>query len=166
MKYFLSALIFALFIVNDVKGQTQTAGPTVQTSPAKGAQITLDNAIFSFGVIPYNSSGKHIFTVTNTGIEPLIIYNCIKGCGCTQVEWTKTPIMPGEKGFVIATYNTKIIGHFSRGVDVYSNDINNSKVNIKLKGEVLVVPGGEVPPVVVKDGKKPPIASPPTDTKW
>jgi hypothetical protein len=165
MKYFLSAMILSLFIVKDLKGQASATSSTTQTSPAKGAQITFDNSIYSFGVIPYNSSGKHIFAITNTGTEPLIIYNCIKGCGCTQVEWTKMPIKPGEKGFVVATYNTKIIGHFSRGVDVYSNDPNNPKVNIKLKGEVLVVPGGEAPPIVTEE-KRSKVTASPTDTKW
>jgi hypothetical protein len=43
---------------------------------------------------------------------------------------------PSEKGMIMATYNTGHIGNFSRGVDVYSNDLNNPKVNLRLKGDV------------------------------
>ena len=166
MKKLLIYLAFVL-VLNQAYSQTQQASQqsNVKSTVVKSPIITFDNTIQDFGIIPYNGSGKHIFVVTNTGTEPLIIYNCIKGCGCTQVDWTKTPIMPGQKGFVLATYNTKKIGEFNRGVDVYSNDTNRPKINIRLKGSVEVVPGGETPPIVVEDKKRDTTKNK-EDTKW
>jgi hypothetical protein len=128
-----------------------------------GPVLSFDNIVHDFGIIPYNGPGSHIYVITNTGTEPLIIYNCIKGCGCTDVEWTKEPIFPGKKGMVKATYNTKKIGEFSRGVDVYSNDPAMQKVNLRLKGSVIVMPGGEAPPIVTEAKTAVKTAS---DNKW
>jgi hypothetical protein len=122
-----------VIIVSYVQAQTATNPASITKS---GPQIKFDNIIHDFGIIPYMGNGSHIYIITNTGTEPLIIVNCVKGCGCTAVDWTKDPILPGNKGMVKATYNTKIKGSFSRGVDVYSNDPNNIRINLRLKGTV------------------------------
>jgi hypothetical protein len=152
MKPILSLLIFSMFIKTALHAQTI---PNTTPAIAKvGAVITFDETVHDFGMIAYNGPGTHVYVITNTGTEPLIIYNCVKGCGCTQVDWTKEPINPGQKGMVKATYNTKKIGEFNRGVDVYSNDFSKSKINIRLKGLVEVVPGGEVPPIITESKTK------------
>jgi hypothetical protein len=99
MKKKLLYLALSIFSFSFLYAQTPSTTRPLQTatSAIKGAEITIDQVVHDFGVIPYNGDGKHIFIITNTGTEPLIIYNCIKGCGCTQVDWTKTPIKPGEK---------------------------------------------------------------------
>jgi hypothetical protein len=160
MKPILS-LLFCVLFTTATQAQTAPAAATTPAVAKKGAIINFDNIVHDFGLISYNSAGEHIYVITNTGTEPLIIYNCIKGCGCTQVDWTKEPIMPGQKGMVKASYNTKIIGQFSRGVDVYSNDFSKPKINLRLKGTVEVVPGGEAPPIVTG-----PTTAKKEDTKW
>ncbi len=104
-----------------------------------GAHITFTSSIHDFGVIQYKSDASYVYVFTNTGSEPLTITNCIKGCGCTSVDWTKDPIKPGGKGLIKATYDSKKIGYFNKGVDVYSNDAINPKVNLRLKGTVVKV---------------------------
>ena len=150
--FFISAGVSLITLCNSSYAQTKpvatTANLATKSAEVTGAKINFDNTVHDFGIIPYNGPGTHVYVITNTGNEPLIIYNCVKGCGCTEVAWTKEPIMPGQKGMVRAAYNTKKIGDFSRGVDVYSNDQTNPKVNIRLKGSVEVVPGGEAPPIV------------------
>lgn len=128
-------IIISMLLTIALHAQTQTpTKPAVTTK--SGSQITFDNIVHDFGVIPYMGNGSHVFVFTNTGTEPLIIVNCVKGCGCTSVDWTKDPILPGKKGMIKATYNTKKTGSFSRGVDVYSNDLNNLRINLRLKGIV------------------------------
>ena len=128
-------IIISVLVITVSNIQAQTA--TIPTSITKsGPQIKFDNTVHDFGTIPYMGNGSHIYIITNTGTEPLIIVNCVKGCGCTAIDWTKDPILPGKKGMVKATYNTRIKGRFSRGVDVYSNDLNNLRINLRLQGTV------------------------------
>jgi hypothetical protein len=155
-------LLFTLVSKSPVKAQT-TNSPETKSAPKTGGKATFDNIVCDFGIIGYNSAGSHVYVITNTGDAPLVIYNCIKGCGCTNVEWTKTPINPGQKGYIKAVYNTKIIGHFSKGVDVYTSDPDNAKINLRLKGEVMVLPDGEKPPLVEKSPQN---QSSKADVKW
>lgn len=138
MKRNLLIIVSMLVItVSNVQAQIVTNATSITKS---GPQIKFDNIVHDFGTIPYMGNGSHIYIITNTGTEPLIIVNCVKGCGCTAVDWTKDPILPGNKGMVKATYNTRIKGRFSRGVDVYSNDPNNIRINLRLKGTVEIDP--------------------------
>ncbi len=105
-----------------------------------GAKIEFDNIRHDFGVVLYNGDAFHKYVFTNTGSVPLIIKECLKGCGCTSVDWTKEAILPGKKGFVKATFNTQIVGHFNKGVDVYTNTLT-PRVNLRLIGTVEKLPG-------------------------
>jgi hypothetical protein len=58
-------------------------------------------------------------------------------CGCTLVEWTKDPILPGQSTEIIVKYNTKIIGTIKRSIVVNTNDRNNERVLLILTGNVV-----------------------------
>jgi hypothetical protein len=111
----------------------------IDTTAKRYVQISFESTIHDFGIIPYKGNGTYVYVFTNTGTAPLMITNCVKGCGCTSVDWTKDPVLPGEKGMVKATYDTRKVGTFSRGVDVYSN-ASIPKINLRLKGTVEKAP--------------------------
>lgn len=142
-------IIISMFLMAGVYAQTPAASNPANTST--GPKITFNNITHNFGTVPYMGDGSHLFVITNQGTEPLIITKCVKGCGCTVVNWTKFPILPGKKGLVKATYNTRKPGPFNRGVDVYSNDPNNPKINLRLIGNVdnePATPHSPTPPTV------------------
>ena len=64
-----------------------------------------------------------VFTYTNVGETPLIINQAVASCGCTVPEYTKKPVMPGEKGEIKITYNGagKFPGHFKKSITVRTN---------------------------------------------
>ena len=39
------------------------------------------------------------YNFTNTGDKPLVISKVTSSCGCTEVDWTKSPIPAGGKGY-------------------------------------------------------------------
>ncbi len=102
--------------------------------------IVLDKTVYDFGTIGYGSNGTFEFTVRNAGAEPLIISNVQKSCGCTSVDWTKDPIKQGQTGVIKVTYNTKIIGPFTKNITVTSN-AKTPQVVLTFKGTV-----GSAPP--------------------
>jgi hypothetical protein len=136
IQHILYIALLSLLSLTAVHAQTPASSPSGTSANTAGPRITFDNTVHDFGLIAYKSPGTHTYVVTNTGTTPLIITNCIKGCGCTSVDWTKDSIMPGAKGLVRAAYDTRKVGHFSRGVDVFSNDSTNPKINLRLTGTV------------------------------
>ena len=105
---------------------------------AQKAVITFANNTHDFGQI--NEDGGNAVTTfefTNTGNAPLIIQRVNASCGCTTPEWTRTPIEPGEKGRVTASYNPiGRPGAFSKAIYVYSN-ASNEMERLTISGNVI-----------------------------
>lgn len=92
----------------------------------KQAEIKFDKLIHDFGKFSEKDPVVScVFTYTNVGETPLIINQAVASCGCTVPEYTKKPIMPGEKGEIKITYNGagKFPGHFKKSITVRTNGV-------------------------------------------
>lgn len=87
------------------------------------------------GNIPQGKPKLIRFEFTNTGSKPIIIQNVAPSCGCTTADYTKTPIQPGKKGFVEASYNAVAVGPFMKTVNVTTSDSKTPKT-LSFKGVV------------------------------
>lgn len=72
----------------------------------KGAILKFDTLHHGFGDLQSGEEVACRFAFTNTGTAPLLIQDVKAGCGCTNVEYPRQPLKPGEKGVVELTYNT------------------------------------------------------------
>lgn len=119
--------------------ESTTSTKTVD-SPSKGAPaITFEETEFDFGEIMQGDTVVHVFSFTNTGTEPLIIYDAKAGCGCTIPEYEKDhPIMPGEKGEIKLIFNSKgKKAQQNKAVKITTN-VSDIKEEVMLKGFVKV----------------------------
>lgn len=88
------------------------------------------------GNIPQGKPKLIRFEFTNTTSKPIIIENVAPSCGCTTADYTKTPIAPGKKGFVEASYNAAAPGPFIKNVNVTTSDSKTPKT-LTFKGVVV-----------------------------
>jgi hypothetical protein len=103
---------------------------SINSQEFKFEQETID-----YGKIIKGSEGERTFVFTNVGDAPLIIQNIKSSCGCTVPKKPENPIMPGEKGEIKVSYDTKRIGGFSKQITILSNAITARKI-VKIKGFV------------------------------
>lgn len=90
----------------------------------KQAEIKFDKYTHNFGKFSEMSPKVTcVFTYTNVGNAPLVINQAVASCGCTVPEYTKQPVMPGQKGEIKVTYNGagKFPGHFKKSITVRTN---------------------------------------------
>ena len=113
----------------------------------KGAQIIAKELTYDFGAIAEaNGLASHVFTIQNTGDEPLVITRITASCGCTRPEWSKAPIAPGKTAEVKISFDPKgRPGPFYKTISIYSNGKKGS-YNLAIKGTVTPKP---VKPVYV-----------------
>jgi hypothetical protein len=78
-------------------------------STAMNLQANWVTRVKEFGVLPTGPAAEFTFSFTNTGTEPITIAEAAPSCSCTVADYTKTPIQPGEQGWVKAVYETQ--GH-------------------------------------------------------
>lgn len=74
-----------------------------------------------FGTILWKEPVSAKFTVTNRGNQPLVITYVSTDCGCTDAQWTQSPIAPGASGEVTATFDAGLLGRFHKSIGIYSN---------------------------------------------
>jgi hypothetical protein len=101
--------------------------------------IKFDKTTYDFGTIAYASNGTCEFTFKNTGVQPLIISDVHKTCGCTSVDWTKDPVKQGQSGIIKVTYDTKRVGPFTKTITVTSN-AKTPTIPLIFKGTVESAP--------------------------
>ncbi|MCR5003492.1 MAG: DUF1573 domain-containing protein [Bacteroidales bacterium] len=71
-----------------------------------GNAIEFDKVIYDFGDVIVDSGPlKATYTLKNIGSAPLVIYQVVSSCGCTEAKWTKEPIQPGKTGTVTGVYS-------------------------------------------------------------
>jgi len=109
--------------------QAQEIPPTSKDS------IIFASTTHDYGTIVQASDGSCEFKFTNKGKAPIILNNVQASCGCTAPEWTRTPVAPGTTGTIKVTYNTSLVGAFTKSITVSSNAVNSPLVLI-IKGNV------------------------------
>ena len=103
--------------------------------------FSCDEMVFDFGrVRETDGYAVHQFYIKNTGSAPLVITRVLTTCGCTQPEWSRTPIEPGQEGFVTVSYDmVDRQGPFSKNITVFTNERTLRHV-LTIKGEVIPKP--------------------------
>lgn len=102
-------------------------------------KATFDKEVQELGIVLWKHPATATFKVTNDGDKPLVISNVTTSCGCTEADWTKTPIAPGESGMVTSTFDAKALGHFDKSIGVYCNAAVRP-IYLTLRGEVSADP--------------------------
>jgi hypothetical protein len=114
-----------------------TNAPTAaRTTNVQGPMIEFDRKAHDYGTMQIGDDGSTTFKVSNTGDAPLIIKECVSGCGCTVPVCDKTPIPPGGSTDIHVTYDTKRPGRIHRTVTIRSNATNLHTVQLLIQGHV------------------------------
>lgn len=102
-----------------------------------GPVISADTTSVDFGLIDGEERVSHIFRITNTGDEPLMIMSVYSDCGCTTSDYSKDPVAPGESTELRVTFNPKgrPAGYFTKLVRIRSN-ASMKPFRIYVKGRI------------------------------
>lgn len=115
--------------------------------PSTLGQFQFPEMEYDFGAINEGQIIEHEFKFTNSGQAPLVISNITASCGCTTPDWTKTPVKPGEEGYVKVVFNsTAKSGSQAPTVSIQANT-NPTVTRLRMKGTVTPKNATGVAPV-------------------
>lgn len=100
------------------------------------ARFVADHEILKTGEIIYKQPRRIVFSFVNRGDKPLTLTDVHPSCGCTKVEYPKTPIAPGQRGEIIAIYDAAMLGTFSKHLHVYT-DATSDPILLTMQGRVV-----------------------------
>jgi hypothetical protein len=125
-------IIFSVFAQN--KGK-KDAEPAFVPKVTTGAEIEFNKNSHDYGTLEIGEVKTGVFTYTNVGNRPLVLFDVIVSCDCTEVEWQKEPVMPGKQGEIRVIYTAKTAGVIAKQVTVQSN-AQTDRIRLQLKGNV------------------------------
>lgn len=100
-------------------------------------KFDFEEITFDLGTVKSGESVTHEFKFKNSGDQDLIISQAKGSCGCTQPEYPKNPIAPGDEGVIKVTFNsTGISGQITKNITLIANTTPNTKV-LTITGEVI-----------------------------
>ena len=116
---------------------TTTAAPKPATPAANvtGAEISFEKKTIDYGTLKVGDVRTVEMVYTNVGKKPLLLENVTTNCDCTEVEWSRKPLMPGKSDVIKVTYTAKNPGLISKWVTVMSN-AETDRVILKTSGKV------------------------------
>lgn len=134
MRLFFGLLVFILF--NSIEAKVPIQDKEIKPACIKFGEKTHNVGSF-LSICPIV---VHTFYYTNIGEKPLVIHDVDPGCSCVRVEFSKKPILKGQRGAIKVTYDAskKYYGYFMRPIAV--------KANGKIERTVLYLKGYMIPP--------------------
>ncbi len=130
--FMLGATILSSFMLLTVGPIAAETGQPVSQPDIKFVKKTYD-----FGTVQKGDKVPHIFKFKNVGQSLLKISGVKTSCGCTVPKNFTKEIQPGEEGQIEVTFNsTNFMGAIHKTIYVSSNDPDEPKVSLSLKGTV------------------------------
>lgn len=142
MKRILFVLLSVLFINTSLFAQWESlignSAGKKELATNKKASLEWTQKEYDFGEVKHNNPQKIEFEFTNTGDKPIIITKAEASCGCTSLEYSKEPVLPGKKSYVSTVFDAKSLGTFSKTITVYFNiEAPHNVFDLKVKGVVV-----------------------------
>ena len=110
-----NSLFLCLLFAIGVQAQTsESATKTMATIDSTSKELppmanmpimTFDKKTINFGQLKTGDKPEVVYNFINTGDKDLDIL-IVSGCDCTELDWTRTTVKPGEKGFIKAIFHT------------------------------------------------------------
>jgi len=93
---------------------------SVALSNPKASVEWIETSI-DFGEVDFKKPVTAEFKFKNPGLIPLVINEVKTSCGCTVADFPKQPIVSGQEGKILVTFDAETEGQFSKTITVYSN---------------------------------------------
>ena len=134
----LSSVLGAAAFAGAVIISALSACPVIAHAAEGSPRIGVDSSVFDFGAIAQGSPVEHLFTINNTGTDPLKIERLNPSCGCTAASLSTQTIDPGNSATIRTVFDTTgFQGYKVKTVRVYSNDPQQPSIVLTLKGSVI-----------------------------
>ncbi len=109
----------------------------VPARAADGPQLVIDEPVFDFGTVEQGTSVEHTFRLRNAGHAELRLDHVKTSCGCLAGLASASEIPPGGEGRVnVVLDTTRITGHTTKVITVYTNDPGAPSAGLALNGSV------------------------------
>ncbi len=114
----------------------------VEIQAKEGPQMVLSDTFYDFGGVPqYGGSVQTEFTVTNAGIDTLVIGDITTSCSCTSAFISDTSLDSGERATLTVIFDPNVHKEpedvFTRTVFIPTNDADTPEAEVTIQVDIL-----------------------------
>ena len=113
-----------------ITGDTSTKKQVPHTT------VEYETTICDLGEFMPKEKREAVFSLKNTGAQPLLVADVTTSCGCATPRYDKKPVKPGETIKISVEMKIKEEGYFEKTISVYCNT-QNAPIQFKVKGQVV-----------------------------
>ena len=138
MNKVLSMLLATAFAITAVPSQAQKmkiGDPTRNSGKVEWIPMQIET-----GEVPFGIPVERRYEVKNVYTEDLVILDVKSGCHCTVVDWTKSPISPGQSGEIKIVFDALKEGEFYKVIAITTNFDPDMSIALSMTGKVLPKP--------------------------
>ena len=129
----------------------QTVAPAATGKVAtSGPAITFTETKHDFGNIKQGDVVEYTFNFKNTGNQPLLISDVGVTCGCTATDYTKTPVAPGQAGYVKAKFNSAYKSGMQNKIITVKSNATAGDAQVAIISNVVVPTEASARPAGIK----------------
>lgn len=107
------------------------------TTEGPQPKAVLPDDLYNFGTMALGLTGSHDFIIRNEGVVPLQLAKGPVQCKCTVNGLNEETIPPGAEAQIHLEWTPKSLGEFGQGALIWTNDPENSELNIRVEGNLV-----------------------------
>lgn len=111
----------------------RTLAPELKQKPMRETEISVASLDINFGTFPFGQRCDTTIYIRNVGEARLVAFDMRASCGCTEVEYDRHPISPGDDLALHIVYEDSHRGFFDKTVLLYCN-VAESPLVFRVRG--------------------------------
>lgn len=110
-------------------------GDTLAKKQVPQTTAEYEATVCDLGKFTPKEKREAVFSLKNTGTQPLLVADVVTSCGCATPRYDKKPVKPGETMKITVEMKIKEEGYFEKTISVYCNT-QNAPIQFKVKGMI------------------------------
>lgn len=96
--------------------------------------VDVEKTVLFLGRFDWKEDRRGRFVIKNIGDHPLVVDGVNTSCGCTSINYSNEPVLPGKVMFLDVIYKAEQPGYFNKTVTVYCN-AESSPIRLSISGD-------------------------------
>ena len=122
-------------IADNVAALESIPDPESRRMEKNSTPLEFEPRVADLGVMNAGQSRQTEFRIRNTADKAAVIRDVSVSCGCTRVEWPRSPLMPGDEAVMRVNFNAEQGGVFFKKIFVFVAGCRQP-VSVAIKGTV------------------------------
>lgn len=99
-------------------------------------EVMMNPSRCSLGVLHVGDDKEFSISIKNTGTNPFCIDKVITSCGCTEIVYSREPLLPKHEMIILGNFTAGERGIFQKEIMIFGNVKEHQPLHFIIYGEI------------------------------